>query len=254
MVGIGGGVPSQADLRLGDIVVGRRVMQYDQGKVVNGGEFERTTLVSRTQPKLSNAISKLRAIHESTPSSVPSIIRKMVEKNQGMGKYAYPEGCPDMLFQASYDHQPGALSCECCDSSMLAHRSQRTDCAPKIHYGSIASGNQVMKHGITRDRIGAELQVLCFEMEAAGLMEHFPCLVIRGICDYSDSHKNKEWQEYAAAAAAAYAKELLEVVPALRARENMSAPEAIVDSKLSFSFTVCHFLDHVSDAGLQKRI
>jgi hypothetical protein len=51
-------------------------------------------------------------------------------------------------------------------------------------------------------------------MEAAGLMESFPCLVIRGICDYSDSHKNKQWQEYAAATAAAYAKELLSVIPA----------------------------------------
>jgi nucleoside phosphorylase len=51
-------------------------------------------------------------------------------------------------------------------------------------------------------------------MEAAGLMSDFPCLVIRGICDYSDSHKNKAWQEYAAATAAAFAKELLQFVSA----------------------------------------
>ncbi|THC90327.1 hypothetical protein EYZ11_010206 [Aspergillus tanneri] len=50
-------------------------------------------------------------------------------------------------------------------------------------------------------------------MEAAGLMQDFPCLVIRGICDYADSHKNKKWQGYAALAAAAYAKELLAYVP-----------------------------------------
>jgi hypothetical protein len=49
-------------------------------------------------------------------------------------------------------------------------------------------------------------------MEAAGLMDHFPCVVVRGICDYSDTHKNDVWQGYAAATAAAYAKELLEVV------------------------------------------
>ena len=47
--------------------------------------------------------------------------------------------------------------------------------------------------------------------EAAGLMIDFPCLVIRGICDYADSYKNKDWQEYAAAVAAGYAKELLEI-------------------------------------------
>jgi hypothetical protein len=53
------------------------------------------------------------------------------------------------------------------------------------------------------------MDVLCFEMEAAGLMNHFPSLIIRGICDYSDSHKNKEWQGYAAMAAAGFAKDLL---------------------------------------------
>lgn len=71
-----------------------------------------------------------------------------------------------------------------------------------------------MKDGITRDGLSSELGgVLCFEMEAAGLMNNFPCLVIRGICDYADSHKNKGWQPYAAATAATCAKELLSVIP-----------------------------------------
>jgi hypothetical protein len=55
----------------------------------------------------------------------------------------------------------------------------------------------------------SNLDVTCFEMEAAGLMDNFPCLVIRGICDYADSHKNKKWQSYSAARAAAYAKAVL---------------------------------------------
>jgi nucleoside phosphorylase len=70
----------------------------------------------------------------------------------------------------------------------------------------------VIKDGQFRDRIAQELGVICFEMEAAGLMDSFPCLVIRGICDYADSHKNKRWQPYAAATAAVHAKELLGVV------------------------------------------
>ncbi|KAF1980565.1 purine and uridine phosphorylase, partial [Aulographum hederae CBS 113979] len=78
-----------------------------------------------------------------------------------------------------------------------------------VHYGLIASANQLMKDATARDKLIAEKDVLCFEMEAAGLMNHFPCLVIRGICDYSDSHKNNAWQGYAAMAAAAYAKNLL---------------------------------------------
>jgi hypothetical protein len=37
----------------------------------------------------------------------------------------------------------------------------------------------------------------------------FPCLIIRGVCDYSDSHKHEKWQGYIAMAAAAYTKDLL---------------------------------------------
>jgi len=66
-----------------------------------------------------------------------------------------------------------------------------------------------MKNALLRDKFAEENGVLCFKMEAAGLMNYFPCLVIRGICDYSDTHKNKEWQGYAAMTAAAYAKDLL---------------------------------------------
>jgi nucleoside phosphorylase len=68
-----------------------------------------------------------------------------------------------------------------------------------------------MKDSTTRDEISRELDVICFEMEAAGLMDIMPCLPIRGICDYSDSHKTKEYQRYAAATAAAYAYEFLEI-------------------------------------------
>jgi len=70
-----------------------------------------------------------------------------------------------------------------------------------------------MRDALVRDTLAAEKDVLCFEIEAAGLMNQFPCLVIRGVCDYSDSHKNKEWQGYAAMAAAAYTKDLLYRIP-----------------------------------------
>jgi hypothetical protein len=66
-----------------------------------------------------------------------------------------------------------------------------------------------MKNAIVRDRLVEKKDVLCFKIEAAGLVNHFPCLVIRDICDYSDTHKNKEWQGYAVMAATAYTKDLL---------------------------------------------
>ncbi|CAH0017225.1 unnamed protein product, partial [Clonostachys rhizophaga] len=68
-------------------------------------------------------------------------------------------------------------------------------------------------------------------MEAAGLMDIRPCLPIRGICDYSDSHKNKEWQRYAAATAAAYAGELLEVLPVAEVQTTVApAPNSLQTS------------------------
>ncbi|KAL4807523.1 hypothetical protein BDV18DRAFT_102847 [Aspergillus unguis] len=121
----------------------------------------------------------------------------------------------DQLFEASYSHLRLRNTCRKCDQKRLIHRPDRESTDPVIHYGTIASGNQVIKDSLLRDRLGRELGAYCVEMEAAGLANNFPCLVIRGICDYADSHKNKEWQGYAAAAAAAYAKELLLVTSAV---------------------------------------
>jgi nucleoside phosphorylase len=82
-----------------------------------------------------------------------------------------------------------------------------------LHFGTIASGNQVMRDKVTRDRLSAEFgRILCSEIEAAGLTNTFPCLIIRGIYDYADSYKNKRWQPYATTTAAAYAKELLNTI------------------------------------------
>jgi nucleoside phosphorylase len=140
-------------------------------------------------------------------------------------KYTYQGVDNDDLFEAEYDHVGGGTTCDQCDRSRLVSRPARDGTEPVIHYGTIASGNQVMRHGVTRDRWRLELNVLCFEMEASGLMNNFPCLVIRGICDYADSHKNKRWQPYAAATAAAYAKELLYVIPGSRVRGTGTANE-----------------------------
>ncbi|KAL4923319.1 uncharacterized protein BDV17DRAFT_296492 [Aspergillus undulatus] len=64
-------------------------------------------------------------------------------------------------------------------------------------------------------------------MEAAGLMDTFPCLVIRGVCDYSGSHKNKDWQPYSALATAAYAKDLLRVILPKHVKDTPTAADKI---------------------------
>ena len=76
---------------------------------------------------------------------------------------------------------------------------------------------------MVRDELKKDMNILCVEMEAAGLMSDFPCLVIRGICDYADSHKNKQWQPYAAAVAAGYMKELLMTISVQQVAQTSSA-------------------------------
>ncbi|THC97154.1 hypothetical protein EYZ11_003369 [Aspergillus tanneri] len=213
MVGIGGGVPNKADVRLGDIVVGTRVTQYDLGKTVGVGMLERRGVPRFPHQLLGTAVSTLRSIHELQPSRVPSILQqKLGERTE----YSRPS-LLDRLFEATYNHKAPMASCDKCDQSKLVQQRRRISNDTVIHYGAIASGNQVMKCGITRDNVAQELDVICFEMETAGLMDILPCLPIRGICDYSDSHKSKEWQRYAAATAAVYARELLEELPVAEA-------------------------------------
>jgi nucleoside phosphorylase len=102
-----------------------------------------------------------------------------------------------------------------CAEGLVKRPARDEDEGPSsIHYGLIASGNSLMKDAKNRNTFAETEGVLCFEMEAAGLMNtSFKCLVIRGICDYSDTHKNKDWQGYASLVAAAYAADLLRQIP-----------------------------------------
>jgi nucleoside phosphorylase len=216
MAGIGGGVWSKkADIRLGDVVVSQPegtnggVVQWDFGKMEKGGVFRRTGALNKPPRELLHALQSMKTKHFKEGDKLPESLLMMSRKNPFMAEtFRYQGAGQDQLFEAAYDHEDGE-TCDECDINKLVARPARKDPAPKIHYGNIASGNEVMKHGVTRDKIAQDEVVICFEMEAAGLMDHFPCLVIRGICDYADSHKNKIWQPYAAATAAALAREVL---------------------------------------------
>lgn len=215
MVGIGGGVPSGTDIRLGDIVVSQPtnghggVVQYDFGKSTPSG-FKRTGFLNAPPTILLNAIMKLRANQDRGRASLAPHLLKL----GSLEKFSRENTGEDVLFEAEYNHVGEGNCAKSCASARTVKREKRPDNTPMVHYGTVASGNQVMRDGVERDKVSSEFDgVLCFEMEAAGLMNNFPCLVIRGICDYSDSHKNKTWQPYAAGTAAAYAKELLLVIP-----------------------------------------
>ncbi|CAH0056445.1 unnamed protein product [Clonostachys solani] len=212
MVGIGGGLPTtSADVRLGDIVVGTEVIQFDFGKQVSPNNFKMTATPTRPPQLLLTAASNLKATHEARATRIPSFLSDMIQRHPAMCTYARP-GDPDYLFYSTYIHDSQG-SCDHCDPSQTRDRDIRVNTTPLIHYGKVGSSNTVVKDSKTRDKLAEELGIICVEMEAAGLMDGFPCLVIRGICDYADSHKSKNWQRYSAATAAAYAKELLLEVP-----------------------------------------
>lgn len=242
MVGIGGGVPPT--VRLGDVVVSAPVgefsgvVQWDFGKAEQGGNFRRIGALSNPPSALLTALTKLKSKHDLENSDIPVYLEELKKKWPKIAaKYTKSEYLEDILFRDDYNHvermstdgictpenvgenedcleheEEDQKDCRYCDRTKVVKRNPRD---MQIHYGLIASGNQVIKDAAFRNKINKQLggNVLCFEMEAAGLMNDFRCLVIRGICDYADSHKNNNWQEYAAAVAAAFAKEFLSMVP-----------------------------------------
>ncbi|KAF5572617.1 ankyrin repeat [Fusarium pseudoanthophilum] len=252
MVGIGGGIPPK--VRLGDVVIGTPsglypgVVQWNKGKMNAGGVFERTGSLDNPPRALLSAISKLETKHELRGSRMPEYLEELKRKWPNLvPKYMRSDALKDILFRADYTHNSveeglrhddddddddddGNIdrepSCDLCDQSQIIPTRPRE---PRVHFGLIASGDQVIKDGIFRDQLksGFNGHLLCVETEAAGLMHTFPCVVIRGICDYADSHKNKSWQEHAAAMAAALAKELLGILQVPSVQDERTARDSM---------------------------
>ncbi|TKX19468.1 phosphorylase-like protein 8 [Elsinoe australis] len=205
LVGIGGGVPSsRCNIKLGDVAVSQPdgtsggVVQYDLGKMHENG-FERRGHLNSPPKVLLTTLAKLQAQHV---WQEPQFHRYMEQVQRSSSKAQKVFARPDAV--SDFSRQP--------QTSMSDNESPDV---PEVYYGTIASGNVVMKDAAQRDRIAKSLgDAICFEMEAAGLMQTFPCLVIRGISDIADIQKNDDWHAYAALSAAAFAKEYLSYLPA----------------------------------------
>ncbi|OQE21202.1 hypothetical protein PENSTE_c012G04136 [Penicillium steckii] len=248
MVGIGGGAPSQKhDIRLGDIVVSiprdgqGGVFQYDFGKIIQDHSFRPTAFLNQPPSVLRAAVGGLKARYEMKGHQINENIDRVLKENPKLlKKYQRPDPESDRLYRSQIvhpnkDNEPCTAICGD-DLSCLISRTVRTehDPNPAIYYGLIGSANSLMKDALLRDELATQKEVLCFEMEAAGLMNSFPCIVIRGICDYADTHKNDTWQGYAAMAAAAYARDLIyQLVP--RSVTDRSPIRKILDQSHPYS-------------------
>ncbi|KAM0449587.1 hypothetical protein ACHAO4_007610, partial [Trichoderma viride] len=246
LAGICGGVPYNGDFEmfLGDVVISSSVIQYDFGRHYPSGFMRKNTCednVRKHDKNIGNLLTKLGTnnsrdkLHERNAHFLKQLQENAVKHRE---KYTYPGTDKDKLFESSYRHMHRKLAtCICsnchgrkdpvcdealtsscndlgCDEEYLerSRNNQEQDEAqgPTIYIGAVASGDTVMKSGEDRDRIAKKEGVIAFEMEGAGAWEDLPCIVVKGICDYADCHKNKLWQDFAAATAASVSKAILE--------------------------------------------
>ena len=209
------------------------VFQYDFGKTIQDQAFRHTRFLNQSPAILRSALRGVKTQYKMKGHQLEKAINDALERNPRLRQdFERPPPRTDRVFKSRVVHDARGCAEYCANEpSTLISRRERTDNEdnPAIHYGLIASGNLLMRDALIRDRLSTKKDVLCFEMEAAGLMNDFPCLVIRGICDYSDSHKSKEWQGYASMAAAAFAKDILSRIAPNRVESEKRMREIISD-------------------------
>lgn len=223
MVGIAGGAPTaHNDIRLGDVVVGvpgsgqGGVRHCDFGVSRQNADFKEYGHLNGPPTKVLGAIARLQTKHTRRGHDFEKRIAANLNENFRMkSKYSRPKA--DVLYKPDCEHPTGKNISLCsitCPSESILERTERNeDDLIRVHYEVVASGNRKIEGALYRDKYAEEANILCFEMKAAGIMNRFPCLIIRGICDYANTHINKDWQGFAAMAAAAYAYDLLSSIP-----------------------------------------
>ena len=137
---------------------------------------------------------------------------------------AWPKTLSDMEYNSTDESEHADYAKE-----MIVEQIPRATNETLVHYGTIATSYSVPQDIYTRDTLSSKLGgVICFDTEAAGMSHDFPSLVIRGICDYADHHRNEKWRLHAAVTASAYTKELIMAMSEIR----VSSRNAIVSDFL----------------------
>ncbi|KAH8652837.1 hypothetical protein BGZ61DRAFT_511124 [Ilyonectria robusta] len=212
LVGIGGGVPVQTDsgmIRLGHVVVSKPTgihpgaVQYDHGKAI-AGRFERIGAVGPPPAVLLSAAQALAVQRERLDHDpVWEDTQRTQRSRRTIRRFKFPGIANDYLHCRDYIHQQPGQSCNegGCDPKQRIQRltDDGDESFVVVHRGTIASGELLLRDAALRDLLAEQHGLLCFEMEAAGALADFPCMVIRGISDYCDTHKNDQWHGYAAA-------------------------------------------------------
>lgn len=220
LVGVAAGLPDLSrvpprDIRLGDVLVGLSegesagLIAYDLGKETKDG-FQLLCygqVLARTEAVVRSAIGSIKLESPDDRNVFLPFYENIKHKTHASGTFADCGQEHDKLYQVDED-----------GVEHLVERNRRPDAERiRVWYGPIGSGEKLMKNAQKRNELRDKYDVIGLEMEAAGTMNRIPVGVIRGVCDYGDELKNKEWQPYAAATAAAYAKAVLyQILPKSR--------------------------------------
>ncbi|BAE55442.1 unnamed protein product [Aspergillus oryzae RIB40] len=225
LVGVCGAVPrtDRTEIILGDVVISQSIVELDRGRQYpNGFKRKDTILDSHGRPNEDilgllqrwKATLHLKNLQKKTTENLKTLLQHPDSEAR------YPGATEDKLFERDLQYSSGTRLTACdelqCDESKLVPRTRLRERdtdgeipTPLIHFGLIGTADTVQKSAAHRDKHAESEGVIAFEMEGAGVWNKFNCLIIKGVCDYADSHKNKNWQNYAAAVAASVAKEIL---------------------------------------------
>lgn len=220
---------------LGHIAISTDILDFDFGRQ-NEGEFA-PKYNTKDQP--GRSITKLRNFYadlktKQTKLELQQCLQTHLEQILGkvtMADSQHPGRDFDHAYESGYIHRHKPGECEACDKQPPCKKATEKSCKslqcssdqliervrnryndrPEIHLGTVGVADLVMKSASSRDKLAKEKGVIAFEMESVGLWDEFPTVVVKGGCAYGDSHKNKKFQPYASATAAACAKAFLEL-------------------------------------------
>ena len=224
IVGVCGAVPfprgrdgggQKIEIVLGDVIISDGIVPYDPGRMVpyDFGR-RRPEQVAAVPGIIRTLIASLQGFYRN--ESLKQTMAGYLDVARDKSKLAavYPGAAQDRLFEAAYRHVKDGMSCEecACNGKMVSRaRLEQGDGQAAIHIGPFASTDTAMKSGKDRDDFAEEARVIGFEQDGIGAWDIFPCVVIKGACDYADGHTNEVWERYAAATAAACMKAFLNV-------------------------------------------
>ncbi|KAK3367009.1 nucleoside phosphorylase domain-containing protein [Lasiosphaeria ovina] len=203
VVGVCGAVPNSPngdEILLGDVIISEGIFQYDFGRQLPERFVPKETLLDslgRPNSEIRALLAKLKSDRKMLQDKMMSYLTAIQGKQDPDLAADYPGRAHDRLFVAAYHHIGTGTCQECgCNGPVVSRkRLEQDDLRPAIHFGLIASGDTVMKSAKDRNAIAKLKDIIGFEMEGAGVWDSFPCMaVIKGVCDYADSHKAKAWQ------------------------------------------------------------